>query len=83
MNHSECDIAMPTLNSPDDEVRASQALRHLPGIEDVRIVIGGAWVAYRAETITPDAICEALRHAGFRASIFQDSATGRTGLSSN
>lgn len=82
MNHSECDIALPTLNSPDDELRASQALHHLPGIEEVRIVTGGAWIAYRADTIHPEVICEALRHAGFRASIFQDSASGRTGRSS-
>ena len=37
---------------------------------------------YRPETISHLQICTVLQDAGFRASTFQDSASGKTGVSS-
>jgi len=80
--NDEVDLAIPNMHSRDEEVRAGQILRALPGVTGVRLVQRGAWVAYRAATISHERICLALRHAGFRVNTFQDSATGFVGSSS-
>lgn len=76
----ELDIAIPDMLTETDEVKAGQALRQLPGVGTVRMVQRGAWIAYRAESINKDEICNALRQVGYRASVFQDSKSGQTGL---
>ena len=80
--NDEVDLAIPNMHSREEEARAGQILRELPGVTGVRLVQRGAWVAYRAATISHDRICQALRHAGFRVNTFQDSATGIVGSSS-
>ncbi len=80
--NEEVDLAIPNMHSPEDEARAGQILRELPGVTGVRLVQRGAWISYRPATITHDAICAALRKVGFRANTFQDSATGEVGASS-
>ena len=78
----ELDIAIPDMLTESDEMKAGNALRQLRGVAGVRMVQRGALVAYRADSITKDEICHTLRQEGYRASVFQDSKTGQTGLSS-
>lgn len=78
----ELDIAIPDMLTESDEKKAGHMLRQLHGVAGVRVVQRGALVAYRAAVITKDEICRALRQVGYRASVFQDSKTGQTGLSS-
>lgn len=80
--NEEVDLAIPNMHSREDEVRAGRILHDLPGVTGVRLVQRGAWVSYRPATISHEAICGALQRAGFRASTFQDSATGAVGLTS-
>lgn len=79
----ELDLMIPELHSAEEEHAAGAAIRRLPGIDTVRFVQGGAVVAYRAESISKEEICNTLRQAGFRASTFQDSYSGKTGMSSD
>ena len=62
------------------EVKAS--LEKLPGMIAVRLLERGAFARYNPNVINKDQICVAVRQAGYRASIFQDSKSGKTGLSS-
>lgn len=78
----ELDLSIPNLDTAAEERRAAGLLRGLAGIEGVRFVERGALVSYRATAITADEILQALRQAGFRAALFQDSRTGRTGQAS-
>jgi len=80
--NEEVDLAIPNMHSREEETRAGQILRGLPGVTGVRLVQRGAWIAYRPATITHERICAALRHVGFRVNTFQDSATGFVGSSS-
>ena len=82
VTNEEVDLAIPNMHSGADESRAGQILKGLPGVTGVRLVQRGAWVSYHPQTITHSRICEALRRFGFRATTFQDSATGETGLTS-
>lgn len=82
VTNEEVDFSIPNRHSTEDEARAGQILRQLPGVTGVRLVQRGAWVSYHPQTITHHGICDALRQGGFRASTFQDSATGETHNSS-
>ncbi len=82
VTNEEVDLSIPNMHSREDEARAGQILRELPGVTGVRLVQRGAWVSYHPETISHDRIGAALRNGGFRASTFQDSATGETHSSS-
>ena len=75
----ELDVAIPDMLTESDEIKAGAALRQLHGVAGVRMVQRGALVSYRASSISKDEICHALRQAGYRASVFQDSKTGQTG----
>jgi hypothetical protein len=79
----ELDLMIPELHSAEEETAAGHAIRVLPGIDSVRFVQGGAVVSYRADSISKEEICSTLRQAGFRASTFQDSFSGKTGQSSD
>jgi len=79
---AELDLAIPDMNDEDDEKKVSAALKGIKGIQFVRILPRGAFIRYHPDAITGDAIVASLHHAGFRASTFQDSKTGRTGKSS-
>jgi hypothetical protein len=78
----ELDLAIPDMDTETAEVAVQNALTKLPGIITVRLVERGAFARYNPNVITQDQICIAVRQAGYRASIFQDSKSGRTGVSS-
>ncbi len=78
----ELDLAIPDMHSTGDELKAGRILRELPGVSNVRLVARGALLRYRASTISREQICDTLHHAGFRATTFQDSASGAVGKSS-
>ncbi len=82
VTNEEVDLAIPNMHNRADESRAGQILKELPGVTGVRLIQRGAWVAYHPQAITHERICSALRKFGFRATTFQDSATGATGLTS-
>jgi copper chaperone CopZ len=78
----ELDLAIPDMDSATAENAVKHSLEQLPGIISVRLMERGAFARYNPNVITQDEICIAVRQAGYRASIFQDSKTGRTGRSS-
>jgi hypothetical protein len=78
----DLDLAIPDMNTEQEQRRGSQALASLPGIVSVRMTERGAFVRYRPFAITKEQISTALRQAGFRASVFQDSESGQSGRSS-
>lgn len=78
----ELDLAIPDMHDAAAETQVGASLKGLPGISFVRIVPRGAFVRYNPKGIDKDQICTAIRQAGFRASTYQDSKTGATGLSS-
>ena len=86
MNHpsavAELDLAIPDMDSTSAEVQVATLLKDVPGSVEARMMERGAFIRYRAESITHDQICDLIRRAGFRASTFQDSESGKTGLSS-
>ena len=80
--NEELDLAIPDMNTEDDEKQVGVLLTGIKGIQFVRILPRGAFVRYQPNAITGDAIVAELHNGGFRASTFQDSKTGRTGKSS-
>ncbi|MDB6148675.1 MAG: hypothetical protein JWQ44_123 [Chthoniobacter sp.] len=64
------------------EERVKVALEKIPGIQAVRLVQRGAFIRYNPIGITKEEICTLIRRAGYRASTFQDSKSGDTGVSS-
>ena len=78
----ELDLAIPDMDSPEAEKKAAVVLKGIPGVAEVRLIERGAFIRYRAATISHGKICRLIRQAGFRASTFQDSASGETGISS-
>jgi len=78
----ELDLMVPDMDSAETETSVQSVLQKLPAIQAVRIIQRGVWIRYNPLGISPDEICTAIRQSGFRASIFQDSKTGRTGVSS-
>ena len=78
----ELDLAIPDMNTEAAEAAVKSSLEQLPGILTVRLVQRGAFARYNPGSINKDQICAAVRQAGFRASVYQDSKSGHTGLSS-
>jgi hypothetical protein len=78
----ELDLSVPDMRFPEEERRVETLLRGLPGVASVLIVQSGVWIAYRPTAIMPEQILSTLHAAGFRASTFQDSESGKTGSSS-
>ena len=81
-NAEELDLAIPDMDTEHAELAVKKSLEQLPGIITVRLMERGAFARYNPNVINQDQICIAVRQAGYRASIYQDSKTGRTGLSS-
>ena len=82
-NHAEeLDLAIPDMDSKTAELAVKASLEQLPGIVSVRLLERGAFARYNASMINKDQICAAVRQAGYRASVFQDSKSGQTGVSS-
>ena len=78
----ELDLAIPDMDGAAAQAQVAELLDDVPGIVETRIVDRGAFVRYRPNAIDHNQICALIRKAGFRASTFQDSETGRTGTSS-
>jgi hypothetical protein len=78
----DLDLAIPDMDSTTAESQVAALLRDIPGIVHVRLSQRGAFVRYRPVTIDHERICSLIRQGGFRASTFQDSETGDTGVSS-
>jgi len=78
----ELDLVIPSMDSEAAELAVKASLQNLPGIIRVLLVGRGAFASYDPDMIGKDQICAAIRQAGFRASVFQDSKTGQTGQSS-
>jgi copper chaperone CopZ len=81
-HHEELDLSIPDMDSATAEKAVKASLEQLPGIISVRLLERGAFARYNPNTINKDQICMAVRQAGYRPSIFQDSKTGQTGISS-
>jgi hypothetical protein len=81
--HSEeLDLAIPDMDSETAELAVKASLEQLPGVIAVRLLERGAFAHYHPDVITKEQICFAVRQAGYRASVFQDSKSGKTGVSS-
>lgn len=78
----ELDLMIPDMDAGRTEEQVKAVLEKLPGIRSVRLIERGALIRYNPNGIGPGEICTAIRRSGFRASTFQDSMTGRTGVSS-
>lgn len=78
---AELDLAIANMDSAEAEESVRAALKILPGIRAVRLIERGAWMEYDSAAISVIEICTALHRAGFRAGLFQDSKSGRTGKS--
>jgi hypothetical protein len=78
----ELDLMIPDMDTDTAEAQVKGILEKLPGIQAVRLLSRGAWIKYNPLSIAPNEICTAIRQSGFRASTFQDSLTGKTGVSS-
>lgn len=79
---AELDLAIPDMDSEQAELAVKASLEQLPGVLAVRLLERGAFARYNPDAITKEDICTAVRQAGYRASVFQDSKSGKTGLSS-
>jgi hypothetical protein len=78
----ELDLAIPDMDGPAAQAQVGDLLRDVPGIVEMRVMDRGAFVRYRPDAINHNQICALIRKAGFRASTFQDSESGKTGISS-
>jgi len=78
----ELDLAIPDMDSPGASNQVAALLKDIPGILQIRLVKRGAFIRYQPSVIDHARICALIRQAGFRASTFQDSETGDTGVSS-
>ena len=78
----EVDFAIPDMDSITAEAQVAGLLQDVPGIVHARLSGRGAFIRYRPDIIDHERICALIRQGGFRASTFQDSATGDTGVSS-
>ncbi len=78
----ELDLAIPDMDTQAAESEVAAVLKNLPGVIQVRLFSRGAFIRYREGATSPAMLCESIHRAGFRASVFQDSATGKTGRSS-
>ncbi len=78
-HHSEeLDLVIRGMQGQPDEERVRLILMKLPGVQAARIIPEGAWIRYEAARITKDNICDAVRQAGFKATLFQDSFSKET-----
>jgi len=72
----ELDLAILDMDSGIAELAVKTSLQKLPGIISVLVVGRGAFVRHDPRAINKDQICAALRQAGYRASVYQE--TGET-----
>jgi cation transport ATPase len=78
----ELDLMIHDMDTAAQEREVQQVLDGLPGVRAARIIQGGVWLRYNAQSISKEQICAALHRAGYRAGVFQDSKSGAVGRSS-
>jgi hypothetical protein len=78
----ELDLVVHNMDTEAAERSVEQLLKFMPGIDAARIMGEGVWLRYDAATITKETICQSLHQSGFRAGVFQDSFSGKTGRAS-
>lgn len=78
----ELDLVVHNMDSAVAEESVRQILKAMRGIESARIVDEGIWLRYDPSSITKEEICASLHQSGFRAGVFQDSLSGKTGTAS-
>jgi hypothetical protein len=76
---AELDVAIANMDTEAQEERAAEVVRGIPGVEAALLIPGGIWMRYRPNDTDPKSIMQALGDEGFRATLFQDSASGKTG----
>jgi hypothetical protein len=76
---AELDVAIANMGTEAAEERAGEVVRRIPGVEAARLIPGGIWMRYRPANVDEKRIMRTLSDEGFRATLFQDSATGKTG----
>jgi hypothetical protein len=75
----ELDLAIANLDFAQQEKDLQRLLEQQPGVLAVRIQEQGALIQYNPVGTSKDRLVDTLRQAGFRATVFQDSASGQTG----
>jgi hypothetical protein len=75
-NHAEePDIPISDMDLGIAELTVKASLQNLPGIIGVLLVGRGAFIRYNPNAINENQICSAIRQAGYRASVFQETNT--------
>ena len=69
----ELDLVIPGMHGQAEEERIRLVLVQIPGVQAARIIPEGALIRYDAARVSKDSICDAVRKAGFKATLFQDS----------
>ena len=75
-NLEELDLAIANLDFPAQEQQLRSLLEGVPGVRHVRIQEQGALIQYSPEGTSKAQIVDLLSPAGYRVTVFQDSATG-------
>jgi copper chaperone CopZ len=75
---AELDLAISDMDTPILENQVKTVLEGIPGIESVRLQERGALIHYRPKAVTKDRIADLISQAGFKVTVFQDSASGET-----
>jgi hypothetical protein len=80
----ELDLVIHNMDSVTGEREVENILKSMigRGIETARIMDEGVWLRYDPARITKETICQTLHQSGFRAGVFQDSYSGKTGIAS-
>lgn len=69
----ELDLVIQGMQGQPDEQRLGKVLDQIAGVQAARIIQEGAWIRYEPSRVTKNAICDAVRQAGFKVTLFQDS----------
>lgn len=65
----EFEAAIDEINSPEAEATVSELLRAIPGVRANGVAAGAIWVSFDPSVTGCEAICKALREAGFSPEI--------------
>ncbi len=84
INWQELDLVIHNMDSATSEREVEKILKTMigMGIETARIMDEGVWLRYDPARLTKETICQTLHQSGFRAGVFQDSYSGKTGIAS-
>lgn len=74
----ELDLVIQGMQGQADEERLGKVLHQIGGVQAARIIPEGAWLRYEPARVTKEAVCDAVRKAGFKVTLFQDSLSNET-----